>query len=98
MKINVIGEYRKQYLKSRIKEIDPQAAHTEALHSVYVALLHASNINKLPISDQDLDLLKDLNKNPHYMRLLEDILDLPADQQRDYLAKCAKVPQLRLVK
>ena len=98
MKINIISEYRKQYIKSRMLELDPQAAHAEALHSVYVSLLHASNINKLPISDQDLLLLKDLNKNPHYVRLLEDIMTMPADHQRDYLAQCAKVPQLRLVK
>jgi hypothetical protein len=98
MSVNVVSEYRKKYIKDRRKGADPESSHSSALENVYIQLLHNSAASHMPISDNDISLIKDLNNNPHYVRLLEDILDLPEDQQRDYLARCAKVPQLRLVK
>jgi hypothetical protein len=45
-----------------------------------------------------VQLIKDLKTNPHFQQLLEEIMEKPVDDQKDYLRQIAKVPALRLVK
>lgn len=96
--MNVIGEYRKHYLKERIGGADPAAAHKDALENIYLQLINYSASSSQPVHDRAVSLIKDLNSNPHFQLLLEEIMDQSVDDQKEYLAAVAKVPQLRLVK
>lgn len=94
--INVVGEFRKSYIKNRLNKNQEDAKAT-ALHAVQMHLLRASAAHYIPVLKKDLDILKDIEKNPHYTQLLEDILTIPEDQQREYLRNVANVPKLRLI-
>lgn len=98
MSTNIISIYRKEYIKNRIKSIDPDQAHAAALEGVQISLLYNSACNGVPVNEKDLILLQDLQTNPHYQRLLEDITDLKESDQKQYLSQAANVPYLRLVK
>lgn len=98
MSANVISIYRKEYIKNRIKSSDPDQAHAAALESVQISLLYSSACDRMPVKEKDLALLQDLQTNPHYRRILEDITDLGESDQKQYLRQAAKVPALRLVK
>lgn len=77
---------------------DPDQAQAAAIESIMVGMLFDSNINRRIVTDRDLDLIKDLRTNPHYVQLLEEIMDQTIEDQKAYLAACAKIPLLRLVK
>jgi hypothetical protein len=96
--VNIISEYRKHYLKERIDGADPAVAHKDALESIYIKLIHASASTCQPVHDRSVQLIKDLNSNPHFQLLLEEIMDQPVADQKEYLRTVAKVPDLRLVK
>jgi hypothetical protein len=97
--MNIIREYRLHYLTNRrVKKYDPEESHTKTLEKIYLDLLQESSQNKKPINDKSMTILSDLNNNPHYQMLLEDILDLPEEDQKDYLQMIAKTPRLSLVK
>ena len=96
--INIVGLYRKHYIKSRLDKKEQDLSHECALQHVYAQLLHASAEMQSPVSRKDLRLIDDLEKNPHYRQLLEDIVQLPEESQREYLRNVAQAPKLRLVK
>jgi hypothetical protein len=98
MAVNIVGEYRRKYIKERLAGIDPEAAHDLALNEITMQLLHDSAATRVPVNEKDLSMLKDLKTNPHYIKLLEDIVRMPEADQREYLRSIAKVPKLRLVK
>lgn len=98
MSVNVIGEYRKHYLKERISGADPAEAHKEALENIYLQLINYSASCSMPVQDRAVQLIKDLKNNPHFQQLLEDVLDMSMDDQKEYLRSIARVPNLRLVK
>lgn len=96
--INIIGEFRKAYIKQRIDGINQDAAKSAALHTVQTQLLHTSAAHGVAVNKKDLTLLEELEKNPHYTQLLEDVVNMPEEKQREYLRTVAAVPKLRLVK
>ena len=98
MATNVIGEYRRAYIKDRQKGSDQDLAHENALSAIRVHLLQNSAATYTPVSEKDLRLISELEKNPHYQILLEDVIKMPEEKQREYLRSIAKTPKLRLVK
>jgi hypothetical protein len=98
MNLNLIGEYRKSYLTNRQKNVASDESHAIALNTVYVKMLKESAATKMPISEYDMELIHDLNTNKHYVKLLEEILHMPMNEQKEYLRQVAKIPDLKLVK
>lgn len=74
------------------------AAHKDALENIYLQLINYSASSCQPVHDRSVQLIKDLNSNPHFQLLLEEIMDQPVADQKEYLRTVAKVPDLRLVK
>lgn len=97
MTINIIAEFRKAYIQQRRKKLDQDSARSAALNTVQLQILHASAAYSKAVSKKDIALLEDLIKNPHYTQLLEDIIGMPEDQQREYLRTVAAAPKLRLI-
>jgi hypothetical protein len=98
MAINIIGEFRRKYIKERIAGKDPEVSQEIALNDVTMQLLYDSAAQRVPVNEKDLSMLKEMKTNPHYIKLLEDILRMPEEKQLEYLRSIAKVPKLRLVK
>lgn len=98
MAVNVVREYKKLYIEGRRRGSDMDNAHSEAVKEIGWQLLKYSSAYTVPISKREMAILNDLEENPHFRLLLEDILDKNEEEQKAYLQAAAKVPQLRLVK
>ena len=66
---NIVGQFRKAYISYRLDKLDQDGSKAAALHAVQMQLLHASAAHGMPVKKRDLDLIEEIEKNPHYTQL-----------------------------